>query len=86
MTDCHEVNYEGMGTRVNRHPCEPIIAYPSGNSIIICSVMDPSDAYIYKGHSKSTTIAKFSPNVRSHIQYLTFPGDLGVDVFDRMFC
>ena len=64
--ECNDINYEGKATRINRHPHEPIIAYPSGSSIIICSVMDPSDSFVYKGHSAPTTIAKFSPNVRRH--------------------
>ena len=52
-------------TRIFRHPFEPIILYPSGNCIVVCSCEDPSDSFVYKGHSASTTIAKFSPNVRN---------------------
>jgi hypothetical protein len=62
-----EGDFEGKETRICRHPTEPLIAYPSGNSIVVCSPTDPSDAYAYKGHSSPTTTAKFSPNVRPHI-------------------
>jgi hypothetical protein len=63
----NEGDFEGKETRICRHPTEPLIAYPSGNCIIVCSPTDPSDAYAYKGHSAPTTTAKFSPNVRSNL-------------------
>ena len=55
---------EANGTRIHRHPTEPLIAYPSGNSVIISSVLDPTDSFVYLGHTTPTTVAKFSPNVR----------------------
>lgn len=50
------------GTRINSHPFESRIAYPSGNFIIVRSIIDPSDSYLYRGHNCPTTCAKFSPN------------------------
>lgn len=41
---------------------EPKIIYPSGKYIVVKSVVDPSDCFVYRGHSFPTTVAKFSPN------------------------
>ncbi|KAI5462525.1 WD40-repeat-containing domain protein [Mariannaea sp. PMI_226] len=38
------------------------IAYPSGKSIFVRSIDDPSDCKEYTGHTASTTVARFAPN------------------------
>jgi WD40 repeat protein len=52
----------GATTHVNAHPKEPRIIYPSGNFIVVKNIEDPSDCFVYRGHSNPTTVAKFSPN------------------------
>eukprot|EP00603_Paraphysomonas_imperforata_P006889 CAMPEP_0114434756 /NCGR_PEP_ID=MMETSP0103-20121206/12444_1 /TAXON_ID=37642 ORGANISM="Paraphysomonas imperforata, Strain PA2" /NCGR_SAMPLE_ID=MMETSP0103 /ASSEMBLY_ACC=CAM_ASM_000201 /LENGTH=632 /DNA_ID=CAMNT_0001604691 /DNA_START=25 /DNA_END=1923 /DNA_ORIENTATION=- len=52
----------GATTHVYAHPREPRIIYPSGNFIVVKNIEDPSDCFVYKGHSQPTTVAKFSPN------------------------
>lgn len=36
--------------------------YYSGKYIVVKNINDPSDCFIYRGHSQPTTVAKFSPN------------------------
>lgn len=52
----------GQSVTINYHPKEPRIIYPSGRFIIVRSLDDPSDCFVYRGHSANTTVAKFSPN------------------------
>ena len=52
----------GAALHVNAHPRENRIIYPSGKFIIVRSLDDPNDCFIYRGHSFPTTVAKFSPN------------------------
>mmetsp|Transcript_25474 Transcript_25474/g.37581 ORF Transcript_25474/g.37581 Transcript_25474/m.37581 type:complete len:625 (+) Transcript_25474:69-1943(+) len=52
----------GSTTHIYAHPREPRIIYPSGKYIIVKNLEDPSDCFIYRGHSQPTTVAKFSPN------------------------
>lgn len=52
----------GAATHVYAHPKEPRIIYPSGNFIVVKNIEDPSDCFVYRGHSQPTTVAKFSPN------------------------
>lgn len=52
----------GVATFINLHPTEPKIIYPSGKFIVVKNINDPSDCFIYRGHTQPTTVAKFSPN------------------------
>lgn len=52
----------GVSSHINIHPREPKIIYPSGKYIVVKNINDPSDCFIYRGHSQPTTVAKFSPN------------------------
>lgn len=60
----------GIDTRINSHPFESKVIYPSGNFIIVRNIVDESDHYIYRGHSTLTTACKFSPNVSVYIHDL----------------
>jgi hypothetical protein len=44
------------------HPKESKIIYPSGKFIIVRSIENPDDCFVYRGHSVQTTVAKFSGN------------------------
>jgi len=44
------------------HPKEPRVIYPSGKSVIVRNLEDPSDCFIYHGHNNPVTVAKFSPS------------------------
>lgn len=52
----------GSGVHLNAHPKENKIIYCSGKYVIVRSLDDPSDCFVYRGHSHPTTVAKFSPN------------------------
>eukprot|EP01035_Chromulina_nebulosa_P021017 gene21017-27235_t len=52
----------GSGTVINIHPKERKLIYPSGKFIIVRNLDDPTDSFVYRGHSTQTTVAKFSPN------------------------
>jgi hypothetical protein len=52
----------GASVTVNVHPKENRIIYPSGKFIVVRSLDDPNDCFIYRGHAFPTTVAKFSPN------------------------
>jgi len=52
----------GNSTTITAHPREPRVIYPSGKYIIIRNLEDPTDSFVYRGHSHITTVAKFSPN------------------------
>lgn len=56
------VTTRGQPTVVGYHPREPRILYPSGRFIVVRNLEDPSDCFVYRGHSANTTVAKFSPN------------------------
>jgi WD40 repeat protein len=56
------MNSPAKGSRIHEHPFESKIAYPSGDYIIVRSIIDPSDSYLYRGHKSPTTCVKFSPN------------------------
>jgi WD40 repeat protein len=40
----------------------PYIIYPSGKYIVVKNVNNPSDSFVYRGHSFPATVAKFSPS------------------------
>jgi WD40 repeat protein len=52
----------GCGIHINSHPKENKIIYCSGKNVIVRSLDDQSDCFIYRGHAHQTTVAKFSPN------------------------
>jgi hypothetical protein len=52
----------GAAVHINVHPNQPRIIYPSGKFIVVKSLVDPSDCFVYRGHAFPTTVAKFSPN------------------------
>ena len=52
----------GQGVHVYAHPKEPRIIYPSGRYVIVKSLIDPSDSFVYRGHTQPVTVAKFSNN------------------------
>jgi WD repeat-containing protein 1 (actin-interacting protein 1) len=67
----------GVPLFINLHPREPKMIYPrylfhqtplplltllSGKFIVVKNIDDPSDCFIYRGHTQPTTVAKFSPN------------------------
>jgi len=52
----------GRTLHINGHPKEPKIIYPSAKLIVVKSLVDPSDCFVYRGHLFMTTVAKFSPN------------------------
>jgi WD40 repeat protein len=52
----------GAGVHVNEHPKENKIIYPSGKFVVVKSLDDPSDCFVYRGHQYPCTVAKFSPN------------------------
>lgn len=52
----------GTSVMVNVHPKEARIIYPSGKFIVVRSLTNPADCFVYRGHSAPTTVAKFSPN------------------------
>ena len=52
----------GSGIHINCHPRENKIIYCSGKFVIVRSLDDQSDCFVYRGHLAPTTVAKFSPN------------------------
>lgn len=52
----------GAALHVYAHPREPKIIYPSGKYVVVKSLVDPSDCFVYRSHSHPVTVAKFSPN------------------------
>jgi hypothetical protein len=40
----------------------PQLTLASGKFIVVKNIDDPSDCFIYRGHTQPTTVAKFSPN------------------------
>ena len=56
------VTARGTAVVINAHPKEPRIVYPSGRFIVVRNLENPSDCFVYRGHSATTTVAKFSPN------------------------
>ena len=52
----------GNGIHIHFHPKEPRIAYASGKFIIVRNLENPTDTFIYRGHSHTTACVKFSPN------------------------
>ena len=52
----------GNKTVIGAHPKEPRIIYPCGKFVVVKNVEDPSDCFIYRGHSFPVTVAKFSTN------------------------
>lgn len=60
---CPNISTErGAASVVNVHPKEPKIIYCSGKFIVIRSIDNPDDCFVYRGHTFQTTVAKFSPN------------------------
>lgn len=58
----HPGTERGKTIHINSHPKEARIIYASGKLIVVKNLEDPSDCFIYRGHSYPTTVAKFSPN------------------------
>lgn len=56
------VTERGSATVINVHPKEPKIIYCSGKFVVVKSLVDPNDCFVYRGHATTTTVAKFSPN------------------------
>jgi hypothetical protein len=52
----------GAGRVINYHPKENRLIYACGKYIVVKSLDDPSDCFVYRGHAHPTTVAKFSPN------------------------
>jgi WD40 repeat protein len=52
----------GAGIHINVHPKENKIIYCSGKYVIVRSIDDQSDCFVYRGHNHAATVAKFSPN------------------------
>lgn len=52
----------GAGIHINGHPREPRIIYGSGKYVVVRSLVDPSDNFVYRAHQHPVTVAKFSPN------------------------
>lgn len=52
----------GAASSINFHPKELKLIYPSGKFIVVRSIDNPDDCFIYRGHAVQTTVAKFSPN------------------------
>eukprot|EP01041_Mallomonas_annulata_P005977 gene5977-12054_t len=52
----------GTSVTINAHPREERVIYPSGKFIVVRSLADPTDCFVYRGHNYQTTVAKFSPN------------------------
>ena len=52
----------GVALHVYAHPKEPKIIYPSGKYVVVKSLIDPSDCFVYRAHQHPVTVAKFSPN------------------------
>ena len=52
----------GKAVVITHHPKEPRIIYPSGRFIVVRNLENPSDTFVYRGHTATTTVAKFSPN------------------------
>eukprot|EP00619_Florenciella_sp_RCC1007_P001770 CAMPEP_0205917092 /NCGR_PEP_ID=MMETSP1325-20131115/8937_1 /ASSEMBLY_ACC=CAM_ASM_000708 /TAXON_ID=236786 /ORGANISM="Florenciella sp., Strain RCC1007" /LENGTH=213 /DNA_ID=CAMNT_0053284465 /DNA_START=18 /DNA_END=656 /DNA_ORIENTATION=- len=52
----------GVPTTFYAHPKEPRLIYGSGNLVVVRSLENPSDTFIYRGHNAPVTVAKFAPN------------------------
>jgi len=52
----------GVPSSLFAHPKEPRVIYPSGKSVVVRSLVDPSDTFVYHGHNHPVTVAKFSPS------------------------
>ena len=52
----------GVALHVYAHPKEPKIIYPRGKYVVVKSLVDPSDCFVYRAHQHPVTVAKFSPN------------------------
>ena len=52
----------GVPTSVYLHPKEPKIIYGSGNLVIVKSLENPAECFVYRGHNAPVTVAKFSPS------------------------
>jgi WD40 repeat protein len=52
----------GVPASIFAHPKEARVIYPSGKSVIVRSLEDPSDCFVYHGHNNPVTVAKFSPS------------------------
>jgi WD repeat-containing protein 1 (actin-interacting protein 1) len=39
-----------------------LLIYPSGRFIVVKNYLNPSECFVYRGHTAQTTVAKFSPN------------------------
>jgi len=59
---CSPHTERGAASKINAHPKEPRIIYPSGKYIIVQNLDNPKDTFVYRGHSATTTVAKFSHN------------------------
>ncbi|KAI0395402.1 WD40-repeat-containing domain protein [Xylariaceae sp. FL0594] len=55
------VTRKAQPTPLSADPKGERIAYPSGKSIFLRSIDDPSDSIQYTGHLGNTTVARFSP-------------------------
>ena len=52
----------GRGIHIHSHPKENRIIYCTGKFVVVRSLDDQADCFIYRGHAAPTTVAKFSPN------------------------
>ena len=52
----------GVPSSLYTHPKEPRVIYPSGRSVVVRGLDDPSDCFVYHGHNHPVTVAKFSPS------------------------
>lgn len=56
------VTERGVPSSIFAHPKENRVIYPSGKSVVVRSLDDASDCFIYHGHNHPVTVAKFAPN------------------------
>uniref|UniRef100_A0A7S1U9R9 Anaphase-promoting complex subunit 4 WD40 domain-containing protein n=1 Tax=Phaeomonas parva TaxID=124430 RepID=A0A7S1U9R9_9STRA len=52
----------GYNVHLGTHPKENKVIYCSGKNVVVRSIDDPSDCFVYRGHNAATTVAKFAPN------------------------
>ncbi|CCI42667.1 unnamed protein product [Albugo candida] len=52
----------GASSVLNVHPKEPKLIYCAGKLVVIRSLEDPTDCFVYRGHNEPTTVAQFSPS------------------------
>ncbi|KAJ1455293.1 hypothetical protein M885DRAFT_464553 [Pelagophyceae sp. CCMP2097] len=52
----------GHGLNLYAHPKEPKLVYGFGKFVVVRSLHDALDNFVYRGHKYNVTVARFSPN------------------------